>query len=152
MLRRPKAQVTQSKYSEGKGSFSPSHWAAGIMKPWSIRRSRPRTSMALLMSVSQTWPLLLPPPATRLAKASERSAVPPATSSTRSPARTPETSMAKAFHRRCRPSDMRSFIRSYLSATESKTPATRFAFSPSATSLKPKWVVLSVMFSPSRAD
>lgn len=36
--------------------------------------------------------------------------------------------MVKRFHRRWMPPDIRSFIRSYLAATEWKTSATFFAF------------------------
>jgi hypothetical protein len=50
----------------------------------------------------------------------DRSAVPPATSSTRSPGRGAAISMANFFHSRCRPADIRSFIRSYLPATDRK--------------------------------
>jgi hypothetical protein len=38
-----------------------------------------------------------------------------------------------AFQARCRPSDIRSFIRSYFDATESKTPRTLRAFVRSST-------------------
>ena len=81
------------------------------------------------MSVSQTSPV----GPTRRANARARSPDPPATSSTRSPARTPLTATVNAFHTRCRPSDIRSFIRSYFGATDSKTPATLRAFSSSGT-------------------
>jgi hypothetical protein len=50
--------------------------------------------------------------------------------------------MVKRFHRRWMPNDIRSFIRSYLAATEWKTPATRVSFSVEATVLKPKCVVV----------
>src|SRR4249919_3363412 len=39
------------------------------------------------------------------------------------------------------PSDIRSFIRSYLPATDENTSPTSFCFSPTGTSRKPKWVV-----------
>src|SRR5690606_37732182 len=39
------------------------------------------------------------------------------------------------------PSDIASFIRSYLPATDENTPPTSFCFSPTGTSRKPKWVV-----------
>lgn len=46
------------------------------------------------------------------------------------------------FHMRCQPNDMRSFMRSYESATLWKTPATRSVFSASERpSSKPKCVV-----------
>lgn len=48
------------------------------------------------------------------------------------------------FHTRCQPKDMRSFMRSYVSATLVKTPATRWVFSDSVTVSKPKWVSRSV--------
>ncbi len=64
-----------------------------------------------------------------------RSPVPPAMSSTRLPARTPDSSMVKRFHRRWTPPDIRSFIRSYLAATEWNTSATFSAFSLSRTVL-----------------
>lgn len=41
---------------------------------------------------------------------------------------------------RCQPKDIRSFMRSYDSATLLNTPATRFRFSTSVTVSKPKWV------------
>jgi hypothetical protein len=140
MLRRPKATVTMSKWLSGNGSFSASHCATGASMPSSSRRSRPTPSMALLMSVSQTCPAL----PTLREKADDRSAVPPATSSTRSPGRGAAMSMANFFHRRCKPIDMRSFITSYFCATEEKTPATRCAFSFSSTVSKPKWVCVIV--------
>ena len=87
--------------------------------------SRPAASIAPLMSVSTTSPVA----PTRSAKSRARSPVPPARSSTRMPARTPVASTAKRFHSRCRPADMRSFMRSYLLATESNTPRTRRALS-----------------------
>jgi hypothetical protein len=67
-----------------------------------------------------------------------RSPVPPATSSTRSPRRTPLVcDRRERFHSRCMPNDIRSFIRSYFGATESNTLAryddpTSFCFSRSA--------------------
>src|SRR6478735_4603181 len=39
------------------------------------------------------------------------------------------------------PSDIRSFIRSYLPATDENTSPTSFCLSPTGTSRKPKWVV-----------
>jgi hypothetical protein len=44
------------------------------------------------------------------------------------------------FHIRCHPKDIKSFIRSYDSATLVKTPATRCVFSASVTVSKPKCV------------
>lgn len=84
MLRRPKATVTTSKWSSGKGSFSASQTVVGSTTPASSRRSRPVRSMASLMSVWTTWPLA----PTFFAKASARSPVPPAMSSTREPSPT----------------------------------------------------------------
>lgn len=46
------------------------------------------------------------------------------------------------FHTRCQPNDIKSFMRSYDSATLVKTPATRSRFSLSVTVSKPKWVGL----------
>src|SRR5476651_1461804 len=48
---------------------------------------------------------------------------------------TPDSSMAKRFHSRCMPPDSRSFIKSYLAATEWKTSATFSAFWLSGTFL-----------------
>src|SRR5260364_69746 len=48
-------------------------------------------------------------------------------------ARAPSWAMANAFQRRCSPADIRSFIRSYLDATESNTRPTRRLFSSSST-------------------
>jgi len=45
----------------------------------------------------------------------------------------PAISTAKRFQPRCMPADIRSFIRSYLPATESKTPRTRRDFSSGVT-------------------
>ena len=47
----------------------------------------------------------------------------------RCPGRSPVCDSAKRFQSRCTPADIRSFIRSYLSATESNTSRTRRAFS-----------------------
>src|SRR5690606_14946603 len=47
------------------------------------------------------------------------------------------------FHRRWMPPDIRSFIRSYLAATEWNTRETWLAFSATGTCLNPKWVYLS---------
>ena len=82
MLRRPKATLTQSKWSAGKGRRSASHCASGattpvVEQPVAARRA----SIARLMSVSQTSPAA----PTRRANARARSPDPPATSSTRSP-------------------------------------------------------------------
>lgn len=44
------------------------------------------------------------------------------------------------FHMRCQPKDIKSFIRSYDSATLLNTPATRFLFSASVTVSYPKWL------------
>lgn len=44
------------------------------------------------------------------------------------------------FHTRCQPKDIRSFMRSYVSATLLNTSATRFLFSASVTVSNPKWV------------
>ena len=107
-LRSPKAIVTQSNVSSGKGSFSPLQMAGGATWPWSITLSRPTTSMAPLMSVITTRPV---GPA-RFAKASARSPLPEATSRTLWPGFTSAIWMAKCFHSRCMPSDMRSFMRS----------------------------------------
>lgn len=41
---------------------------------------------------------------------------------------------------RCQPKDIRSFMRSYVSATLLNTSATRFLFSASVTVSNPKWV------------
>lgn len=46
------------------------------------------------------------------------------------------------FHTRCQPKDIRSFMRSYDSATLVNTPATFSLFSPSVTVWKPKCVGL----------
>ena len=54
MLRRPKATLTTSKWSSGKGSFSASHTSVGSATPASSSRSRPVRSMASLMSVCTT--------------------------------------------------------------------------------------------------
>ena len=62
-------------------------------------------AMALTVQTTPVGP-------TRRANAAARSPLPEATSSTLEPARTPLISMAKRFHSRCSPSDMRSFIRS----------------------------------------
>src|SRR6185437_5657782 len=115
-LRRPKAMLTQSKLAAGKGSASASHCTAGISLPSFSMRSR------------------------RAANRRARSAVPPATSSTRALARTPEAAIAKRFQARCMPHDIRSFIRSYRPATESNTPLTRRVFSSGVTCSKPKCV------------
>src|SRR5690606_4034257 len=80
---------------------------------------------------------------TRRANLAVRSPVPPAMSSTRWPGRTPDISMVKCFHRRWMPPDIRSFIRSYLAATEWNTRETWLAFSATGTCLNPKWVYLS---------
>ncbi|MNT58883.1 hypothetical protein D3C72_1963480 [compost metagenome] len=127
----------------GNGSFSASASDTGRIMPSSSSRSRPTVSIELLMSVSHTSPLL----PTRLAQPRARSPVPPAMSSTLSPARTPEVVSVKCFHTRCRPPDIRSFITSYFCATEWNTSATLSAFSLSSTVLKPKCVCLS-MFTP----
>ena len=108
MLRSPKATLTRSKLSAAKGSFSASHTSVGKDTPASSRRSRPVRSMASLMSVCTTRPVA----PTFLANASARSPVPPAMSSTWSPGRTLAASTVYAFHARCRPMDIRSFIRS----------------------------------------
>lgn len=50
---------------------------------------------------------------------------------------------ATHFQTRCQPKDMRSFMRSYDSATLVKTPATRCVFSLSVTVSKPKCVLRS---------
>ena len=86
------------------------------------------------MSVSQTSPVA---PA-RWANALARSPVPPAMSSTFMPGRTFAWRTVNAFHTRCRPTDITSFITSYFDATESNTPATRCAFSDSSTCANPK--------------
>lgn len=49
------------------------------------------------------------------------------------------------FHTRCQPRDIRSFMRSYVSATLLKTPATRCVFSASVTVSKPKCVSRSAV-------
>jgi hypothetical protein len=49
------------------------------------------------------------------------------------PGLTPAISMAKAFHVRCRPADIRSFMMSYRAATDENTSPTRRAFSFSST-------------------
>ena len=108
MLRSPKATETQSKVSAGKGSFSASQSASGGEMPWSISLSRPTSSIAALISVIHTCP----EGPTRRANAAARSPLPEATSSTLEPSRTPESSIAKRFQSRCRPSDIRSFMRS----------------------------------------
>src|SRR5665811_400178 len=110
--------------------------------PSSSRRSRPTRSIALLISVSTTWPLL----PTCFRNSRDRSAEPPATSSTRCPVRTLLTLIAKRFQMRCRPADIKSFMMTYLPATEVNTPATRLALSFSSTVSKPKCVVLLMVF------
>src|SRR5260363_419308 len=94
----------------------------------SSSRSRPIRNIDALISVSQTSPHS---PAC-FANAFARSPLPPATSSTLKPARTPAWAMANAFQRRCSPADIRSFIISYLDATESNTRPTRRLFSSSS--------------------
>src|SRR5436309_2159226 len=136
-LRRPNPMQTQSNFRAGNGSASALHWAAGTRRPSSSMRSRPATSMAALTSVRTT----LPDVPTRSAKRRARSAVPPATSSTALPRRTPLVSTANRFQARCSPADMRSFMRSYFDATDSNTPRTRRAFSSGGTRSKPKSVV-----------
>ncbi len=64
-----------------------------------------------------------------------RSPVPPAMSRIRLPWRAPDSSMVKRFHSRWMPPDIRSFIRSYLAATEWNTSATFCAFWLSGTFL-----------------
>src|ERR1022692_2262196 len=135
-LRSPKAMLTQSKERAGKGSASALHCTAGSNMPSSSIRSRPTVSIAPLMSVSMTWPRS----PTRCANRRARSAVPPATSRTRAPTRTPLASTAKRFQARCRPPDIRSFIKSYFFATDSDTPLTRRVFSSGDTRSKPKSV------------
>jgi hypothetical protein len=108
MLRRPKPTDTQSKYRSGKGSRSASHCTAGASSPLSRIRSRPRLSMLRFTSLSHTSP----PGMTRRANARARSPLPLATSSTRSPERGRAMPTANAFHARCMPSDIKSFIRS----------------------------------------
>ena len=51
----------------------------------------------------------------------------------RLPGRSPVCDSVKRFHSRCTPADIRSFIRSYLAATESNTARTRRAFSAAGT-------------------
>lgn len=125
-LRRPKAMVTQSKWLSGKGSFSASAWTKLTLPetPLSSSLSRPTLSIEALMSASTTSPV----GPTRRENCRVRSPVPPAMSSTRFPLRTPDSSMVNRFHRRWMPPDIRSFIRSYLAATEWNTSATFFAF------------------------
>ncbi len=72
------------------------------------------------------------------------SPVPPATSSSRCPPRGASQSSIASFQSRWMPSDMASFITSYLDATEEKTPWTRPAFSSSGMVCAPKWVVRPV--------
>src|SRR5260221_9969465 len=71
------------------------------------------------------------------------SPVPPATSMQRTgplePARRRETK--ESFQRRWTPSDMASFMTSYLDATEANTPRTSSSFDSSGTVRKPKCVV-----------
>merc|ERR1712080_206984 len=68
------------------------------------------------------------------------SPVPPAMSKIFIPGRTLSCSTNFAFHRRCAPTLITSFIRSYDFATFSKTLYTLFTFSSSSTSLYPKCV------------
>src|SRR5664280_814534 len=145
MLRSPNATLTRSKEALEKGSASASQSTVGRTIPSSIRRSRPWRSIASLMSVWTTVPVSPAGPA----KARARSPVPPAMSSTLSPGRTLATATAYAFQARCRPSDMRSFIRSYFGATESNTPRTRSALADVSTLAKPKWVSLIAPSRPS---
>ena len=84
-------------------------------------------------------------PGARRRKRKAMSPVPPATSSRRWSGCGASQSIIASFHRRWTPPDIRSFIRSYLPATEEKTPWTSPAFSSSGTSRAPKWVVLSLM-------
>ena len=93
--------------------------------PRSSSRSRPASSMLRLMSDSTTRPIL---PTCR-ASPRVRSPVPPATSSARWPAFRPVSESVNCFHRRCTPNDIRSFMTSYLPATELNTARTRPAFS-----------------------
>src|SRR5512141_1669492 len=97
--------------------------------------------MALLMSVRMRWPFF--PTVSRNRR--EMSPEPPAISRTRWPSCTLARPTAKRFQMRCRPTDMRSFMMSYLLATEVKTPATFLAFSVSSTVWKPKWVFAMVL-------
>src|SRR5258706_11275979 len=142
-LRSPNAIETMSNARSANGRASALHWIVGRMRPASSILSRPSASIAPLMSVCTT----VPDGPTRAAKSFARSPVPPAKSSTRLPARAPETSTAKRFHNRCSPADMTSFITSYLLATESNTPRTRRVFSSGETSSKPKWVRPSLIAS-----
>ena len=92
--------------------------------------------MALLMSVSQTSPV--GPDALGESRGEIAGAAGDVEHALAG--RTPETWMVNAFHSRCRPADIRSFIMSYFCATDEKTPSTRLAFSVSLTVSKPKWV------------
>ena len=127
MLRRPKAMVMQWKLLSSNGRHSPLTWATWVLwpQPASISRSRPTASMASLMSASTTWPLS----PTRRENLIARSPVPPARSSTFWPGRTPASSRVMRLSTRWLPMEIRSFMTSYLAATDRNTPATRCCFS-----------------------
>ena len=109
MLRRPKATETQSKVSEANGSFSASHSASGAKTPASISLSRP-TREHRRVDVGHPH-LARGPGALGEGRARGRRCPRPRRARVE-PSRTPLISMAKRFHARCSPSDMRSFIRS----------------------------------------
>src|SRR5690606_25596597 len=135
--------VTRSKLLLGSGRCSALASTNSTLptRPSSISRSRPRLSMASLMSDTTT----LPSGPTRRASLAARSPVPAARSRQCMPRLTWARLMACIFHSRCRPRDIRSFIRSYLPATERNTSPTRRTFSPVGTFSKPKSVV-SLLF------
>jgi hypothetical protein len=138
-----------SKWLSGKGSFSASHCAAGASTPSSSRRSRPTPSMALLMSVSQTWPVGADTagesaPTGRRCRRRRRARARPVA---RRDFDGEGSSTGDAD-----PADMRSFITSYFCATDEKTPATRRAFSSSSTVSKPKWVCVIGQWLPQPPD
>ena len=86
--------------------------------PRSNKRSRPTPNIEAFISLNQTCASGLLPQSAALANAAARSPVPPAISKTFCPGRTFARAIVIFFQTRCNPNDMKSFITSYLLATE----------------------------------
>ena len=110
----------------------------------------PATSIASLISettakvFASEW-RRLPTSRARFRKARATSPVPPATSISVSPGWGFSQAIMLAFQILWTPADMRSFIRSYLPATDANTPLTRRDFSSRLTSSNPKETLSSSM-------